>query len=200
MQIPQDRQEDIADLRSAARKRFSEFFHGTSSVGQHHSRGRSVHIRKPSRSGLRCHPPNGGLHGMRQLNTSVSAPPRSPTSIRSVIDPSSSPPSVGTPLSATAFDQSRWDPPTQAPALEPPTVRRDLGLASSQQAVRSSRVPKWHDWRKISKGCLPTFKNKAVQRKFLTCVIFGCILILILIICMLSYSRPQCQRHEGLTC
>ena len=182
MQIPWDQSEGMADLRSAARKRYSEFFHGTSSVGRHHSRGRSVHNRKPSRSGLRCHPPNGGVD-LRQLHTSISGS-RSPTSIRSVIDPSSSPPSFRTPLPPAALDQPQGNSPARAFTLGRPVTQKDVKLSKHRQFLNYLRSQNRYHRRKLNNGCFPTFNSQAAQKKFINCMIFGSILILILVICI----------------
>ena len=182
MRSSQDRP---ADLRSAAHKRYSEFFHGTSSIGRHHSKARGSHNRKTLRSGLRCHPPDGGID-VRQLHTNISAP-RSPTSIRSLIDPSSLTPSVGTPLSAVALSQPQGTSRVHGLAIDRPATTQIVKVAKPRKVVSYLRT-RWDRQSKMSRGLLPTFKNKAAQKKFIKCTIFGALLVLILVICISSFS------------
>ena len=158
--------------RSAASKRFSEFFHGTSYVGSRQSRNHRG--RKASRTGPQTLP----LHSRFErgaLNSSPSGS-RSPTSIRSIIDPNSSPSNSSRPPPAATFDYT----PSSSP------VRQSEQPARQYSNIRHRQPPRWRSWRGGNRLWLSSIKNKTIRKRVITSIVFGVILALIFIICKLT--------------
>ena len=93
----------VPQNRSAAQRRFSEFFSGSSDVSSRRGT-RNYRTPKPAENDRPQLPPLTGLNISHFNNSGPIL--RSPTSIRSIIDPSASPMSRTRPLSTTTSDAS----------------------------------------------------------------------------------------------
>lgn len=164
------------------RNRFSAFFHGTSVLTDRTGRP-SQHGHKPFRGS-----PPSVLPRLDMSHLDMSAAPsqRSPTSTRSLIDPSSTPASSASPFSVASFDRSPGISPLSAQAhllsprtydLEPePIIRR-------KTARRVRHAPRWQPRHSSGRVCFPFMRKKGMRGKVFYCILSGSILAISLIIC-----------------
>lgn len=164
--------------RSWARRRYSSFFHGDSVVAG--SRTASVHTRKASRSAQRSSRVQSEQHGSGL---------RSPTSTRSLIDPTSSPNSTARSISPDTFERFRRD--SNRPALayvRPSRTSGELDRAERHLARAIVRTRRRQAWpcsvkEKVKRRCLPNIRNPKIRRKIIGCLVSGGILAVMLTIC-----------------
>jgi len=162
--------------------RFSAFFHGTSVLTDRTGRPLQ-HGRGPLSNGSPAVLPR---LDMSHLNASATNQ-RSPTSTRSVIDPSSTPASSVRSFSATAFNGSAEISPLSAQVhlLSPRT--QDLWpepLVHRKTVRRVRHAPRWRPRHSSGLICFPFMRKRGMRRKVFYCVLSGSILVISLIICM----------------
>ena len=171
-------------FRSNGRKRFSDFFHGSSTLESEQARGRRKPSRKGSRLALQRHPLNGDLQVCYQKpRVSVL---RSPSSTRSVIDPTSSPGNGTRPLSGITSEYTqRTYPSFRSGRIAGYSGLRGPSTHSGQhRAPSSTNVPLWRSCGKSSRACTPRSRSKAIRKRAVICGVSGSILTLILTVCM----------------
>lgn len=167
--------------RSWVRRRYSSFFHGDSVVTRV-QKTNSAQTRKP------------GIFPQRssRIQNEQQAPGlRSPTSTRSLIDPSSSPMSTTRSVSPAIFERFRRDSIRPAMAhLRPERTSGGLDRAERhlpRAIVRSHRRQHWsgqvHE--KGKRRCLPNIRNPKIRSKLIGFLISGGGLAAMLTICML---------------
>ena len=197
---------EISDPRARAHRPFSSFFSGTSTIGTSTISSRSNNTRRLSPKPSEDNHPR--LPRVTQLSLSPMSvgPPtmRSPSSTRSIIDPSSSPLTSTQRMSTITF---REDPlvldftvPSPARVLdyggnlsiiaEPPVVRQTSGASRTSRArdhlrQRSQRSrPRWIPKHSRGKIWFPAMENAAVRTKLFHAIVSGILLVIILITCM----------------
>ncbi|MCJ1468149.1 hypothetical protein MMC07_006777 [Pseudocyphellaria aurata] len=157
------------DPRSWARRRFSSFFHGDSVVTSV-QRTNSANTRKAGAI----------LQRSSRMRSEQQAPGlRSPTSTRSLIDPSSSPMSTTRSISPDTFERFRSDSNRPVMAhLRPETTfgERDRAQRPVNRVITRSRQRA--AWPGSAKGkgkrrCLPNVRNPRIRSKLLGCLISG---------------------------
>ena len=161
--------------RSPVRQSLSAFFHGRSVISDK-TVGQQPKKRKAILHGS-CQRPHMHLD-MSHLN--FSAPPlRSPTSIRSMIDPSSSPASSARPIPSATFEQAYL-----------PLRHSGESMGITERLQRSfdghARHRKWSGmpWRKTKeRTCVAKLKERALRNKIISCLASGGILIIIVVVC-----------------
>lgn len=167
--------------RSWARRRYSSFFHGDSVVTGVRKTN-SAHTRK---AGITLHRPSPTRN--EQQATGL----RSPTSTRSLIDPSSSPVSTTRSISPNTFERFRRDSNRPVMAhLRPGWTSGELDRAERNTAraiVRPRRritCPGLAQ-EKGKRRCLPNIRNPKIRSKLIGCLISGGCLAMMLTICKL---------------
>ena len=161
--------------RSRAQSRFSAFFHGRSVITPSPIPARKAVPTTPIRTPI-----------FDRYHTSVPRS-RSPTSTRSLIDPSSSPLRCDESLPSEVFPgferASRRLNTSLIPTSRLPADDRDPArTAGYSQHGRAWRRPK-----KVEKEarhlCFPRIRNPRIRRKVIGCLVSGIILVLVLTIC-----------------
>lgn len=117
---------------------------------------------------------------------------RSPSSTRSIIDPSASPSSTARSFSPDASEHSRRDLDRQSTA--PPYLQREsAGVVRAERHLERalSRSQRQRTWTSGSKGkgnrtCFPNIRDPKTRRKVLGTIISGVILVIMLSICKLE--------------
>ena len=169
------------DFRSTANKRFSQFFHGTSYLGSYGSKNHR------SRKGSRIRSQILPLRSRVQRNSLDQNPSgsRSPTSIRSIIDPTSSPSSSSRPPPAVVFGpiQSNSASTVQLQDWERNAIHRSEARARQRPEMDRRYYLHWPSRSSCKKGWLSNIKDKTVRKWVITCIVFGAILALMFIIC-----------------
>ena len=170
-----------------ARNRMSAFFHGTSvitarAVGPF-SRGR-----KPLRNAAR-QPIHIRLE-TQLLNTSAPVL-RSPTSTRSLIDPSSSPANSVRPATSGTFERF-----SEILSPEPVHNPQTNSNTTAESVVPSAEGPVEHEQtnhrrvrqlkQRTKENCLSLIRDRAIRSKLINCAVSGFALALMLTICTLS--------------
>ncbi len=161
--------------RSRAQSRFSAFFHGRSVKTPSSIRTRKAAPTTPIRTPI-----------FDRYRTSATRP-RSPTSTRSIIDPSSSPLSCAESLPSEAFPGFAGTAGRLDAAFVPPArllaegrhLARAVDFSSHR---RASRRPKKVE-KEARRLCFPGIRNLKIRRKVIGCLISGSILVLVLTIC-----------------
>ena len=187
--------------QSWARQRYSSFFHGESVVASTPSTFNRTSPRKSSKTS-RC----SFRARIEESNPTL----RSPTSIRSLIDPVSPPLTTYSPITSDEFAQfQRRDHPNPPPLAHtrPRRTSGDLRRAERhlERAIDRSRrrqgrrrtntVNKAGKTRK--RKCFPAVRNPKIRRKIFGSLISAMILSILLIICTLPHfpfpppSPPQ---------
>ena len=143
------------------------------------------------RLGLQIPPQGRSQADTCRLNTNVLVA-RSPTSTRSVIDPSSSPASSTRPLPPETLSTFQGSPnvpqrihaiiPTLVPEAAPEEDQPAMAGADTQRRQKSSQRKEGERRRR----CFPNIANHALRSKIITCLISGGALAAILAICMAS--------------
>lgn len=167
--------------RSWVRRRYSSFFHGDSVVTGV-QKTNSAQTRKPGIFLQRS---------SRMPNEQQAPGLRSPTSTRSLIDPSSSPMSTTRSISPATFERFRRDSNRPVMAhLRPERTSGGLDRAERhlpRAIVRSHRRRTWsgqvHE--KGKRRCLPNIHNPKIRSKLIGFLISGGGLAAMLTICML---------------
>jgi len=162
--------------------RFSAFFHGTSVLTDRMGRPLQ-HGPEPLANGS---PAVLSRLDMSHLNTNA-PDQRSPTSTRSLIDPSSTPASSVRSFSATAFNGSAEISPLSAQVhlLSPRT--EDLWpepLVRRKTVKRVRHAPRWRPRHSSGLICFPFMRKRGMRKNVFYCVLSGSILVISLIICM----------------
>lgn len=171
-------------VRSGNRRRLSDFFRGSSILESEQDRGRRIRSRKESRLALERHPLNGNLRVCYQkARVSVL---RSPSSTRSVIDPSASPGHGTSPLSGITFEypQQTCSRMVLGRMAGSPNPRGLVTHSRPQSAPNSTTGPIWPSRRKSSRTRTLRARTKAIRKRVLLCSVFGSMLALILTVCM----------------
>ena len=110
---------------------------------------------------------------------------RSPTSTRSLIDPSSSPAITPRPLSTITFDHLPGAP--NLPVQAHHRVNRPNGItyhsARLDTSARFRRRPRWRPRHSSGRDFLPFMKKQGMKRRIFSCVVTGSILAVTLIVC-----------------
>ena len=174
--------------RSTAQSRFSAFFHGRSVVVPSAVYTRKAVPEAPIRTPI-----------FDRYTTSGSRS-RSPTSTRSIIDPSSSPLSCAESLPSGAF-----------PGFEGAAGRSDMAYilptGPSEDHQHAARVVKfsryrraWRRPKKVEKGkrhlCFPYVKDPKIRGKVIGSLISGLALVIILTICTSLFLRLPSSLHR----
>ena len=164
-------------FQSESRRRFSGFFYGSSTLESEQAKSRRVQSRKGHRLALQRHPLNGNLRVCYQKARLSLL--RSPSSTRSMIDPSSSPGNGTQPLSGTAFGYPRQ---THSSIISGRLTRssnhRGERIHSRQHgSPNSTSTPLW-------RSCTPRSRSKAIRKRAMLCLVSGSILTLTLAVCM----------------
>ena len=170
------------EVQQGSRNRFSAFFHGTSVLTDRTGRP-SQHGRKLFRVGSPFVLPR---LDMSHLDVSAAPSHRSPTSTRSLIDPSSTPASSASPLSISTFDRSPGISPLSAQAhlLSPRTYDVEPEPVTRRKTARRVRPgPRWRPRHSNGRVCFPFMRKRGMRGKVFYCVLSGAILAISLIIC-----------------
>ena len=165
--------------RSRAQARFSAFFHGRSVITPSFAQQR-----KPVPTTPQIRTPIYDSYHTRAPRS------RSPTSTRSLIDPSASPLSCAESLPSEAFpgfegargsEDRVYIRPSRVPEEEQLTAHR-------VECSRGRRA--WHRPKKVEKEgrrlCFPGIKNPKIRQKFIGCLVSGSFLVIVLTICASS--------------
>lgn len=173
--------------RSWARRRYSSFFHGDSVV---------TGVQKTSSTSTR----KAGTtmqRSSRMRNEQQALGLRSPTSTRSLIDPSSSPMSTTRSISPETFERFRRgsDHPVMA-HLRPQRSYGELDRAGRNlaQAIGRPRRQPASSVPALEKGkrrCIPNTRNPKIRSKLIGCLISGGSLAVMLTICMQRLSQSD---------
>lgn len=185
---------EVSDPRARrAHRPFSGFFNGRSVVGSQRSSTHRFGSKPPSnRSSRRFSPLR-----LSQLNLSLPTA-RSPSSTRSMIDPSASLSTSARSMSAVSFTSaSPLASPAQARVLDyggnmpismDPTLQRDMSQASrpslsERQRRRPRRAPRWVPRHSKGQVWFPAMESSAVRTKVFHTIVSGAILGIVLIVC-----------------
>lgn len=145
-----------------------------------------------TRSSPRVHKSSVHRHPSPTPNSSPQSGQRSPTSVRSMIDPSASPISSAGSMPRNDFGtlQMHTDPPSVAytrPRSSDSGARAERHLSRAlsgphrRRARRGSRRSRRH-W-----TCLPNIRNPKHRRKAIGCLVSGAILVVMLSTCKLRF-------------
>ena len=167
--------------RSGAQTRFSAFFHGRSVIVP------SDHARKA----VPTAPVRTPIFDSYSTSTLRS---RSPTSTRSLIDPSSSPLTCTESLPRDSFPGFEGAPGRSNMAYIPP-ARLPI---EDQHPARSAESSPRRAWRRPKKAanekrylCFSGIRNPKIRRKVIGSLISGCALAIVLTICTPTHPSPH---------
>ena len=185
MQLPWTRPEVPTPLshssqRSAMRNRLSAFFHGSSVVADESPSERQQSCRMFRNK--QSHFTHSSNLEMSSLNRNTPAP-RSPSSTRSLIDPTSSPANSARPFSNATYEQFSGNPFSPASAHlagSPRTMPYSEPMVRHHTSRRHRRNPRWRT--KNSSGRV-YFRNKSMHQTVFKCIISGGLLAATLIVC-----------------
>ena len=185
MQLPWTRPEvptpsSPSGQRSAMRNRLSAFFHGSSVVADESPSERQQSCRMFRNK--QSHFTHSSNLEMSSLNRNTPAP-RSPSSTRSLIDPTSSPANSARPFSNATYEQFSGNPFSPAPAHlagSPRTMPYSEPMVRHHTSRRHRRNPRWRT--KNSSGRV-YFRNKSMHQTVFKCIISGGLLAATLIVC-----------------
>ena len=177
---------EISEDRIAAQRRSSPFFNPITAYSERSFRVRQDRVPKP----VSTNSPQLPRLDMSHLNTSGTVL-RSPTSTRSIIDPSGSPARTDRALSTFMIDGSERGPvyPAEAHVLDyggnSPIDQLPERNASTHPSRRRRRrrEPRWIPRHSRGKIFFPAMKNQAVRNKVFHCIVSGSILAITLIVC-----------------
>lgn len=158
--------------------RFSTWFHGRSVVGSERS-----HSLVPAPKALRTR----GRSESPEHRTALGprSDHRSPSSTRSIIDPTSSP-NIGTePAQSNAFDRSSTSllSPIAGTRYEVEEVFGVSGLTRVRARVALSRPKKKTSLKMQGRGCFPGVEDRRIKRKIIGTLVSGIALCVMLITC-----------------
>ena len=139
------------------------------------------HHRKDSRN-----KPWTSLPRLNIIHGNSSAPTlRSPTSTRSLIDPSSSPGITARPLSTTPFDTLLGAPGFPVQAYTRNNGHDDIAGPPARRIVgaRFRSRPRWQPRHSRGRAFLPFMEKKGMRRRVFHCIVTGSILVITLIVC-----------------
>ena len=195
---------EISNPQERVHRHFSSFFSSTSAISS-----RSNSTRQPSPKPSDDGPPR--LPRLNLSSISTRAPTlRSPSSTRSIIDPSSSPLTSSSPMASTrrisaiSFQENplliEFTAPPQARVLdyggnipvipEPQVVRQPTrGNRARDHLQRRGRRPRWIPKHSRGKVWFPAMENSQVRTKVFHCIISGSLLSIILITCKWPFYR-----------
>ena len=179
------------DPEAQTHSRFSAWFHGHSVIGDERSRASRASKFQRSRGRSTTHD--------RSANPASVSGVRSPSSTRSIIDPTSSPIVGSDPQDSGFLDRihreeamriggTRYDDENVVGATGNSGTRSRLILSRSRRKT-AANAPR--------RRCFPSFKNNKVKRKAIGCIVSGGLLAIILTTC--RFRKSRIMHRLGLT-
>lgn len=163
--------------------RFSTWFHGRSVVGSERSHHLVSSPKEWRTRGRSESPERRAALGLRTEH-------RSPSSTRSIIDPTSSPNIGSEPVQPNSFDRSNMN--LVSPIAATRCVEEDAigvsGRIRVQTRLALSRPRRETTLKKQGRGCFPSVQDRRIKRKIIGTLVSGIALCVILTTCMPFYT------------
>ena len=123
---------------------------------------------------------------------------RSPTSTRSLIDPSSSPSITARPLSTITFDNLLGAPNVPARAYTRDNHLDDITELPAQRIIsaRFRSRPRWRPRHSSGRAFVPFMKKRGMRRRVFSCIVTGSILAITLIVCKFKWCNTLWQQSR----